>query len=60
VSARRKVLDRDRYERDLALLGRVRGSYLRQALQGQWPVIDADRARDEVASDVFERVRAQL
>ena len=31
VSARRKSADRDKYERDLALLGRVRDSYLRQA-----------------------------
>jgi dTMP kinase len=31
VSARRKIAGRDKYERDLALLGRVRDSYLRQA-----------------------------
>ena len=31
VSARRKTADRDKYERDLALLGRVRASYMRQA-----------------------------
>ena len=31
VSARRKTADRDKYERDLSLLARVRDSYLRQA-----------------------------
>src|SRR5262245_23017172 len=34
VSARRKTQDRDRYERDLSLLGRVRDSYRRQAAAG--------------------------
>src|SRR5260221_4703114 len=31
TAAKRKSADRDRYERDLALLGRVRNSYRRQA-----------------------------
>ena len=51
ASARRKRTDRDRYEQDLALLGRVRDSYLRQA--AGWVRIDADRERDAVAADVF-------
>src|SRR5215213_10514817 len=42
VSARRKTADRDKYERDLALLARVRESYLRQAQNG-WLRLDADR-----------------
>ena len=60
ASARRKSTDRDRYEQDLALLGRVRDSYLRQAAgpstglrTGRWVRIDADRERDAVAADVF-------
>jgi dTMP kinase len=56
VSARRKTQDRDRYERDLALLERVRASYLRQAEQGGWVVLDAGRARDLVATDVAAAV----
>jgi dTMP kinase len=52
VSAQRKQKDRDAYERDLALLGRVRDSYLRQAAGG-WVQIDADRDRAAVAADVF-------
>ena len=59
VSARRKASDRDRYERDLALLARVRTSYLHQASSG-WVRIDADRDRDAVASDVWRAVSALL
>ena len=57
VSAARKTQDRDRYERDLALLGRVRQSYLRQAAESEsWLVLDASRGRDEVAADVAAAV----
>jgi dTMP kinase len=52
ASARRKSTDRDKYERDLALLARVRESYLKQAAGG-WVRIDADRDRGAVAADVF-------
>ena len=61
VSARRKTEDRDTYERDLALLGRVRDSYLRQATTtAGWIRLDADRDRTAVASDVFDRVAPLL
>jgi dTMP kinase len=56
VSASRKTTDRDKYERDLALLGRVRESYLRQASAPKWLRLDAGRDRDAVAADVFEAV----
>ena len=59
ASARRKQADRDKYERDLALLGRVRESYLRQALQG-WVRLNADRDRDAVTADVWTAVQARL
>jgi len=59
ASARRKQTDRDRYEADLALLGRVRESYLRQAAQG-WVRIDADRDRAAVSEDVWSAVSARL
>lgn len=55
VSARRKRHGRDRYEQDLALLGRVRDSYLRQAARG-WVRVDADRGRDAVGVDVWAAV----
>jgi dTMP kinase len=56
VSARRKTADRDKYERDLALLGRVRGSYLRLAANG-WVRLDANRDRTLVAADVFAAIQ---
>ena len=59
VSARRKTEDRDKYERDLALLARVRDSYLRQ-VQAGWVRLDATRDRDAVAADVFAEVRTRL
>jgi dTMP kinase len=59
VSARRKKADRDKYERDLALLGRVRSSYMRQAAAG-WSVIDANREREAVATDVWTAVRSRF
>jgi dTMP kinase len=59
VSARRKTTDRDRYERDLSLLARVRESYLRQARAG-WVRLDASRDRDAIAADVYASVRALL
>jgi dTMP kinase len=59
VSARRKTTDRDRYERDLALLARVRTSYLHQVSAG-WIRIDADRDRDAVAAEVWAGVEKLL
>lgn len=59
VSMRRKIHDRDKYERDIALLARVRQSYLRQAEAG-WVRLDASRDRHAVASDVFTAVSARL
>ena len=54
VSAQRKTADRDKYERDLALLGRVRSSYQRQA--SAWTTLDANRDRHVVAADVWGAV----
>jgi dTMP kinase len=59
VSASRKMADRDKYERDLALLARVRECYLRQAQAG-WLTLDADRDRSEVAEEVLAAVAARL
>lgn len=57
-AARRKAANRDKYERDLALLGRVRESYLRQARQPSWTAVDGARPKDEVARDVAAAVNA--
>lgn len=51
-AARRKSANRDRYERDLSLLSRVRDSYLRQAAGAGWLRLDAARGKDAVAADV--------
>jgi dTMP kinase len=59
TAARRKTSDRDKYERDLAMLSRVRDSYQRQAGAG-WTLIDGERHRDEVAADVLSAVESRL
>jgi dTMP kinase len=60
VSLRRKQLSRDRYERDLALLDRVRESYRRQATQPSWQLIDGCRSKDDVTTEVTGAVRVRL
>ncbi len=60
VSAQRKTTDRDKYERDLALLGRVRSSYMRQAEAAEWSTLDAGRDREAVAAEVWNVVNARL
>jgi dTMP kinase len=60
TAVKRKAVDRDRYERDLALQARVRESYHRQAAAQGWVVLDGERAKDIVAADVFSAVTSQL
>jgi dTMP kinase len=60
TAAARKTVDRDRYERDLALQARVRQSYLARAGDEQWVVLDAERSSDQVAADVLSAVRSRL
>jgi dTMP kinase len=60
ASLERKRIARDRYERDLELLGRVRASYQRQAQQPGWLLIDGNRSKDEVAASVLTAVRTRL
>jgi dTMP kinase len=60
TAARRKAHDRDRYERDLALLERVRQSYQRQATQPGWVRIDGERPKDEIADAVFNAAASRL
>ena len=60
TAVQRKAVDRDRYERDLALLARVRASYHRQASAQDWLVLDGERSKDAIAADVFSAVGSRL
>ncbi len=62
TAVQRKAVDRDRYERDLALQQRVRESYRRQAAAqpGAWVTIDGERDKDAVFADVVSAVRSRL
>jgi dTMP kinase len=52
----RKAAGRDRFERDLELLSRVRESYLRQATSPGWRRIDGERPPDEVEADIARAI----
>ena len=56
TAAGRKTTNRDKYERDLALLSRVRESYRRQAQATDWLRLDGERAKDTVAADILTAV----
>lgn len=60
TAVQRKAVDRDRYERDLALLGRVRESYHRQAAEQDWLVLDGERSKEAIATDVISAVGSRL
>ena len=60
TAVQRKASGRDRYERDLALLSRVRDSYRRQAEQDGWLRLDGERPRDTVSADVISAVERRL
>lgn len=56
----RKATNRDRFERDLALLSRVRDSYRAQAERGGWLRLDGERPRADVSDDVISAVARRL
>lgn len=60
TAVRRKAVDRDRYERDLALLARVRESYVRQARQGGWLTLDGEQPKTTVAQRISDALAAQI
>lgn len=60
AAIKRKAAERDRYERDLSLLSRVRDSYRRQAGRPSWVVIDGEQSRDAVAAAVERAVLSRL
>ena len=62
MSLKRKKVERDKFERDLPLLGRVRESYMRQAARsrrlGQRSTARSDK--DTVSAAVLTAVRSRL
>jgi dTMP kinase len=60
VAVDRKATNRDRYERDVELLTRVRSSYRAQSSDPAWALIPGDRARADVSAAVLETVRSRL
>jgi dTMP kinase len=60
ASLARKQRNRDRYEQDLALLARVRESYLRQAQHETWVRLDGAEEKNTVTGEVFTAVRSRL
>jgi dTMP kinase len=60
TAVQRKSMGRDRYERDLALLSRVRESYGRQAADEGWLRLNGERPKDEVSADVLTAVEKLL
>jgi dTMP kinase len=60
TSLERKRAARDRFERDLPLLSRVRDSYRQQASAPGWLALDGARPPGAVHADVVSAVRARL
>ena len=60
TAVQRKAVDRDRYERDLAMQHRVRDSYRRQAAAGGWIVVDGERSKEAIAAEVITAVAPRL
>ena len=61
ASLSRKKAGRDKFERDMPLLGRVRDSYLRQAERSQrWVRIEGHQDKGAVCSAVIAAVRSRL
>lgn len=60
TAVERKMTGRDRYEQDLALLARVRQSYLRQAEQSNWLCVDGSRQVDDLAEELSKTVVSRL
>ena len=60
TAVKRKAMGRDRFERDLDLLTRVRAAYRAQSERPAWVCLDGDRPADEVELDVVRIVRERL
>jgi dTMP kinase len=60
AAAGRKAAGRDRFERDLDLLARVRASYLRQAAAPGWVRLAGARGKADIAAEVIRAVETRL
>jgi len=60
TAVERKSVDRDRYERDVAMQARVRQSYERQAAAPHWVRLDGERPTEAIAADVVNAVWSRL
>jgi dTMP kinase len=61
ASLNRKQVARDKFERDLPMLGRVRESYLRQAERSKdWIRLEGHQDKDAVSAAVTSAVRSRL
>ena len=60
TAVERKSTGRDRYEQDLALLARVRKSYVRQAEDPQWLCVDGERSKTDIAEEIALAVASRL
>ncbi len=60
IAARRKGQNRDRYERDLDMLGRVRASYLRLVEQPGWIRVDGEQPKQTVSAEIAAAVLAVM
>jgi dTMP kinase len=60
TAAGRKTAGRDQFERDLAMLSRVRESYRRQAEAPGWVSIDGARPKADVTADVIRSASTRL
>jgi dTMP kinase len=60
ASLGRKGAGRDKFERDLPLLSRVRASYRRQAAAPDWLLLDGQQEVAAIAGLVIDAVRARL
>jgi dTMP kinase len=58
-AVRRKAHGRDKFERDLPLLSRVRESYRRQAEAESWEVIDGARSKEDIEADILGRITSR-
>jgi dTMP kinase len=60
TAVQRKASGRDKYERDLLMLARVRDSYRRQAAREAWALIDGEQPKDRVSEAVEQAVLPRL
>jgi dTMP kinase len=60
ASLTRKQADRDKFERDLALLERVAAAYRRMSEAPGWVRVDGRRDKDAVTGDVLTAVKSRL